>query len=195
MKNFLLNVWSRFTEKEDHYDITELEEFSEEHHRAGLREIKRQSEEDVQARKNRNVEFVWCLVGNIVEEHPVGENKEIKRGTKHFSPGTKVYCFPPLWGDGYEKIYVIGRPRQSSRFIKVIIKSNLVTNWRLQKVFKPHIKQEMIKNNGWDETEESRERALTLLNSILKSRAGEKQNRKGNNVNFLHRLFTQFRKS
>ncbi len=169
------------------------EEFSEEQNRASLREIKRQYEEEVRARKNRNVEFVWCLVGNIVAEHPVGENKEIKRGTKHFSPGTKVYCFPPMWGDGYEKIYVIGRPRQSSRFIKVIIKRDLVTNWRIQQVFKPHIKQEMIKNNGWDDTEESKERALTLLNSILKNRAGEEQHRKEESVNVLHRLFNQIR--
>ncbi|HTJ49196.1 MAG TPA: hypothetical protein VL443_07045 [Cyclobacteriaceae bacterium] len=99
------------------------------------------------------------------------ENKEIKRGTKHFSPGTKVYCFPPQWGDGYEKIYVIGRPRQTSRFIKVIIKSDMVTNWRIQKVFSNRIKREMIKNNGWDETEESKKRIETLLKSILDHRA------------------------
>lgn len=195
MKNFLLNVWSRLTKNSDHYDITELEEFSEEEYKARLREIKHQYDEEVEIRKNRQVEFVWCLVGNIVGEHAVGENKEIRKGTKHFSPGTKVYCFPPMWGDGYERIYVIGRPRQSARFIKVIIKSNLVTNWRLQKVFKPHIKQEMIKTNGWDETEESKERALTLLNSILKNKAGEEQHRNGNSMNLLHRLFNQFRKS
>jgi hypothetical protein len=37
----------------------------------------------------------WCLVGNIVEEHRFGESKELRRGSKHFTPGTKVYCLPP----------------------------------------------------------------------------------------------------
>jgi hypothetical protein len=171
MKNFLLNIWSWLTGKRDRYDISEPEEFSEDEHREWIRETKRQYEEDLRERKNREVEFVWCLVGNIIGEHPVGERKEMKRGTKHFSPGTKVYCFPPHWGDGYEKIYVIGRPRKSSRFIKVIIKSNLVTNWRIQKVFSHHIKRDMIKNNGWDETEESKQRIETLLTSILDNRS------------------------
>jgi len=121
-------------------------------------------------REPKNVEFIWCLVGNIVDEHEYGEQKEIKRGTKHFSPGTKVYCFPPQWGDGYEKIKVIGRPRRTTRFIQVVIKSDLITNWRLEKVFSSFIKRKMIKNNGWDDSEDSKERASTLLNSILESK-------------------------
>lgn len=170
MKNFLINIWSWLTEKKDRYDISEPDEFSEEDYTNWLQQKKRQYEQDLKERRNRNVEFVWCLIGNIIGDHPVGENKEIKRGTKHFSPGTKVYCFPPQWGDGYEKIYVMGRPRQSFKFIKVVISSNLVTNWRIQKVFTPRIKKEMIKNNGWDETDESKERILTLLNSIIENK-------------------------
>ena len=39
-------------------------------------------------------EWKWCLVGNIVQERDYGEQHEIKSGTKHFSPGTKVLsCF------------------------------------------------------------------------------------------------------
>lgn len=33
--------------------------------------------------------FIWCLVGNIVSEN---------KGTKHFTPNTKVFCFPAQWG-------------------------------------------------------------------------------------------------
>lgn len=36
------------------------------------------------------------LVGNIVEDRFYGEEKEVTRGTKKFSPGAKVYCFPAL---------------------------------------------------------------------------------------------------
>ena len=37
-----------------------------------------------------------------------GETKEIRRGSKQFTSGTKVYCLPPQWGDGYEKVVAIG---------------------------------------------------------------------------------------
>lgn len=113
----------------------------------------------------RRTKYIWSLVGNIVDEHPFGDQKEKKRGTKHFSPGTKVYCFPPQWGDGYEKIYVIGRPRQTTQFIKVIIKSRLVTNWRIQKVYSPFIMQAMAKN-GWSGTEESKKQIESMIRSI-----------------------------
>jgi hypothetical protein len=43
--------------------------------------------------------FVWCLVGNIVAEHTYGEQKQVKQGSKHFTPNTKVYCMPAKWGD------------------------------------------------------------------------------------------------
>ena len=52
-------------------------------------------------------EWKWCLVGNIVQKREYGENHEIKYGTKHFSPGTKIYCAQGCWGDGYENIIVI----------------------------------------------------------------------------------------
>jgi len=107
MKDFFSNFWSWLTKKKDRYDISEPEEFSEDEYRKWIEQTNQQCEENLKARKNRDVEFVWCLVGNIMGDHPVGQNKEIKRGTKYFSPGTKVYCFPPQWGDGYEKIYVI----------------------------------------------------------------------------------------
>jgi hypothetical protein len=52
-------------------------------------------------------EGIWCLVANVAPEQVYGEQPEARRGTKHFSPNTKVYCFPPLWGDGYENIRVV----------------------------------------------------------------------------------------
>jgi hypothetical protein len=100
---------------------------------------------------------VWCLVGNIVWDHPYGEQQETRRGTKHFSPGAKVYCFPTQWGDGYEKIKVIGRPRNTTRFVFVVIRSAYVTNWRLDKVYSPHVKRLMLENHGWDDSERSRQ--------------------------------------
>lgn len=81
----------------------------------------------------------WCLVGNVVEEHPFGEAREIRRGSKHFSPGTKVYCLPPQWGDGYEKVIAVGLARGSRRWITVVMPTALITNWRAKVVYKPAV--------------------------------------------------------
>ncbi|MDR2838833.1 MAG: hypothetical protein LBV49_09790 [Azonexus sp.] len=80
----------------------------------------------------------WCLVGNIVETRFAGVGgAEEKNGTPHFSGKTKVYCLPAQWGDGYEQIVVIGRHRRSRRFVKMVISSSWVTNWRAQVVYSP----------------------------------------------------------
>jgi hypothetical protein len=60
-----------------------------------------------------DIKFIYCLVGNIIEERFDQVLDKIVKGTKHFSAGTKVYCYPPVWGDGYENIKVIGRHRKS----------------------------------------------------------------------------------
>jgi len=82
----------------------------------------------------------WCLVGNIVGERvPVVAGQETRRGTKHFSPGTKIYAFPAQWGDGYEKIIVVGRHRGTKDFVTMVIKSDRVTNWRAKVVYNPEV--------------------------------------------------------
>ncbi len=80
-------------------------------------------------------EFLWCIVGNIVDDHFYGEQKEIKSGTKHFRPGAKVYCIPEFGGMAHETIRVIGKPRGSIRMINVIIPTKRIKNFRLQKVY------------------------------------------------------------
>jgi hypothetical protein len=107
--------------------------------------------------------FIWCLIGNIVDEHPYGIEKEIKHGTKHFSPNTKVYCFPTLWGDGYEDIKVIGRRRKTNKNICIIIPAKLITNWRLQKVYSPFVLNLMRSHHGWTSSDKDKETILKML--------------------------------
>ncbi|GAA5038548.1 hypothetical protein GCM10011506_36470 [Marivirga lumbricoides] len=109
------------------------------------------------------IESIWCLVGNIINEHYYGEEKEIRRGTKRFRPGAKVYCFPPQWGDGYEKIMVIGKSRKSKRFITVVLSAKLITNWRIQRVHTPFLKRKMLENGGWDNSDQSKKRIEEML--------------------------------
>jgi len=115
---------------------------------------------------SKSPEAVWCVVANVVDEHPYKEGRHIVRGTKHFSPGTKVYCFPPLWGDGYEKIKVIGRHRGSKRFVTMVMPSKWLTNWRVKLVYSPQIVSQMKEH--WDGKDESKEQAELLVNTMMK---------------------------
>ena len=82
----------------------------------------------------------WCLVGNIKDKRPYGLNgHEERAGTKHYSAGTEVFCLPVQWGDGYEKIVVVGRHRGSKKFSKMIIRSDWITNWRAKVVYSPEV--------------------------------------------------------
>ena len=113
--------------------------------------------------------FVWCLVGNIVEEHEFGEEHEVKTGTKQFGPGAKVYLAPVQWGDGFENVVAIGVPRHQKRNIEIITRRNYVENFRVQKVFKPSILKRMCssKYSWWGDSETDREnidKYLSFLN-------------------------------
>ncbi|HRI26715.1 MAG TPA: hypothetical protein PK239_11555 [Chitinophagales bacterium] len=114
-------------------------------------------------KRSEEPEFIWCLVGNIIDEHYFGEHKEVKRGTKHFLPNTKVYCFPSLWGDGYEDVKVIGRHRKSKTYISIIMPSKYITNWRIQKVYSPYIRSTMQANYGWRNSDEDKNVILGML--------------------------------
>lgn len=94
-----------------------------------------------------NNEFEWCLVGNIIDKHLYGENKEIRSGTKHFRAGAKVYCLLEYGGMGHERIRVIGLPRRSQKMIDIVIDAALIKNMRLQKVYQPLLIEKIQSNS------------------------------------------------
>ena len=81
----------------------------------------------------------WCLIGNIQAENVFGPERQIRSGTHHFSPGSKVYCLPSQWGDGLESINVIARHRGSRRFVKMVARTRWITNWRSKVVYNPEV--------------------------------------------------------
>lgn len=85
----------------------------------------------------------WCLVGNVVSDHAFGEYKEHLTGSKHFRPGAKVYIAPAQWGDGGEHGIVIGVPRHSRHPIEIVMRSELITNYRIKRVYSPAILRRM----------------------------------------------------
>ena len=87
----------------------------------------------------KGLEWRWCLVGNIVEQHPYGQEHVIMHGNKQFRPGAKVYINLVYMGMGNEAVLVIGKPRRSSRLIEIAVKRKLICSFRVQKVFDPAV--------------------------------------------------------
>lgn len=121
--------------------------------------------EKIKDEKDIEQEWQWCLVGNIVEKHEHGENHELRYGNKQFRPNAKVFVNLVYAGVAHESILVIGIPRHSSRYIEIVIARKYVTNFRLQKVWKPAVLKRMNQSkwDWWGNTESSRDRLIEVL--------------------------------
>ncbi|TGE04880.1 hypothetical protein [Hymenobacter fodinae] len=89
------------------------------------------------ANKDPTAESYWTAVGNIIRERPYGPGgAEIRYGTKHFAPGTKVYIID--WYPGMcQSIVVVGLHRKSKRLITISIDVRLVENLRPKVCYNP----------------------------------------------------------
>lgn len=118
--------------------------------------------------RGKGHEWCWCLVGNIVEEHVYGEEKETKRGTKQFSPGTKVYLAPAQWGDAYEQVIVIGIARGSRKYIEVVTHREYIEKYRMQRVYKPAVLKRIVNSKQWwwGDLDFDRERIIGYLDFL-----------------------------
>jgi hypothetical protein len=77
----------------------------------------------------------WCLIGNGGGLRDRGEGT----GTKHFSQGTKVYCLPAAWGDGYERVIVVGLHRDSKKLVTLIMSVRDISNWRVTEIHQQEV--------------------------------------------------------
>jgi hypothetical protein len=105
--------------------------------------------------KKYNEIFRHILVGNIIDKHYYGVTKAIKSGSKHFRAGAKVYLLPEYGGMGHENMPVYGLPRKCSRKIKIVIRSIMIKNVRIKKVFDPKIVEMVEKNNFYSNSDEA----------------------------------------
>lgn len=124
------------------------------------------------AETSKTMNGVWCVVANVVDERPYGQEQQIRNGTKHFSPGATVYCFPPLWGDGYEQIKVIGSHRTSHQYLTIIMPSKWLTNWRVKMVYRPAVIVKMPPH--WDDSKRSHEQAEMIV-TVMPHRRHDKE--------------------
>jgi hypothetical protein len=97
---------------------------------------------------DRLPDWAYCWVSNIVNEHLYGQDKIVREGTKHFRPGAKLYCLPSSWGDAYESLCVLGQPRRTHHFIKLILKRREMTNFRIERVRDKRVIRELYEPFG-----------------------------------------------
>ncbi|MCB1051375.1 MAG: hypothetical protein H6510_17820 [Acidobacteria bacterium] len=105
---------------------------------------------------------IWCVVGNMIQKRQAGD--KVWSGTKHFAPGTKLYCFPVIWGNGYQSIKVIGLGRRPRRWIEVVIQWRWLQNPHAQLIYKPAVIERLW--DHWDGSSKSKGLAEQLVNQL-----------------------------
>ncbi len=125
---------------------------------------------------NKNVEdFRYLLVGNIIDKHYYGENKEIRSGTKQFRAGAKVFLLPEYGGNGHIDIPVYGLPRKSHKNIQIVIRGNMIKNLRVKKTFNPKLIEKIDDNFFYDNFDNNEKDLQEYADSM-------NENRKNNNI-------------
>ena len=84
--------------------------------------------------------------------------------------GTKVYIAPVQWGDGFERIIVIGKARGGRNYIEVVMQSKYIENFRMQKVYKATIVKRMLNSEylWWSDSEDDREIIIDYLEKCFR---------------------------
>ena len=98
----------------------------------------------------------WCVVGNVVAERLHGSEGDVRRGTKQFSPGTKVYLVDAYWGMGGETVSVLGLARRPKRWISVDVSARVLENWRAKLIYDPGVLRRLLHTQSPTEAEASR---------------------------------------
>jgi hypothetical protein len=78
----------------------------------------------------------WAVVANVRAE-AFGRTRS--PGTRHFSAGTLVWDLGAFWGDGGERIRVLGRHRGGRRLVEVIMATRYLVNFRAKCAYAPGV--------------------------------------------------------
>lgn len=115
------------------------------------------------------------VVANITEYH-IADDGKAYRGTKPFTPGTKVYLGGKGWDDKKEFIGVIGRNR-FGRIALEWIPVNCIENVRTGRIYNPRIlsiidyEENLEGWEWWGKTSSDRKETkefVAIINEILK---------------------------
>jgi hypothetical protein len=132
--------------------------------------------------------LAWCVVANVLAETARGEGgQDVRPGLKHFAPGAKMWVLPPQWGDGGEKVMVIGRHRGrgQGRLARMVVGRHQLAGFRVRGVYSPAVHRELVRPwkpwgdhplKLWDSRDEAEQSAL-WWNSDHATRSGVRQPR------------------
>lgn len=100
---------------------------------------------DLETVEKANIEPLWCATATIKNDTIFGEEHILRKGTKHFRGGAKVYIADAFWGM-CESVTVIGHHRSNSRYVKIDMHVKHLENFRLQLVYSPKVIELINKN-------------------------------------------------
>ncbi|MER5867517.1 hypothetical protein [Kitasatospora sp. NPDC002040] len=100
------------------------------------------------------------IAANIVQHTTQGHGgSEVRRGTKHFAPGTKVWVLPQRW-DWSDRLYVVGRHRgRFNRYIAIVMRTDRLENLRVRGVYSPALHRALADATDrpfWDTVDDAR---------------------------------------
>jgi hypothetical protein len=91
---------------------------------------------------------IWSVVANVRKEIPFGPgSKEIRRGTRKFHGGAKVYIVDAYWGMAGENVTVIGHYR-GKEYITCVVRNLHLENLRVELVYSPAVIKRIVKKRG-----------------------------------------------
>jgi len=95
---------------------------------------------DVRVDDDREQPGAFCVVANVSAETAYGEGgADVRRGVRHFPAGARVWVLPPQWGDGGEKLVVVGyhRGARGRGLVRMVVSRRHLTGFRVRGVYSP----------------------------------------------------------
>ena len=81
---------------------------------------------------------IRVIRAKVVEERFHGEDRQPRRGTKHFRGGAKVYVIDGYWGS-CDSVTVIGHHRGGGRYVKLDMPVEHLSDFRMDTVYSPKV--------------------------------------------------------
>lgn len=122
-------------------------------------------ERELESANETIVEPIWCATASIKKEILFGEEHILRKGTKHFRGGAKVYI-AYAYGGMCDNATVIGHHRSNSRYIKITMPVRHLENFRLELVYSPKVIELINKNSEETHTEYTKEYVDYLIKII-----------------------------
>lgn len=125
------------------------------------------------------IEPTWCVVANV---RPEAWGKGTSPGTRQFRAGALLWVHAAHWGDGFERVRVVGHHRKSKRLISIIVEAARLTNWRTKGAYDPRLVSMLgaQPTTGWANKEECERvvRIMSVRHPAMPDLVGEIERRK-----------------